>query len=43
MSKNGASRIVIGDSRVMLKIVASHNDDSRGIIYEHYLNYKPSH
>ncbi len=35
MSVNDASRIIIGDSRVMLKIVASHADDSRGIFYDY--------
>jgi hypothetical protein len=29
----GASRIVIDDSRVLLQIVASLTDDSRGVIY----------
>jgi hypothetical protein len=33
MSENEASRIVIEDSRVMLQIVATLTDDSRGIIY----------
>jgi hypothetical protein len=33
MSVNDTSRIVIDDSRVMLRIVASQTDDSRGIIY----------
>ena len=34
MSVNDASWIVIDDSRVMLQIVASLTDDSRGMIYE---------
>jgi hypothetical protein len=34
MSVNDAFRIVIDDSRVMLQIVASLSDDSRGIIYD---------
>ncbi len=34
MSVNDASCIVIDDSRVMLQIVASLTDDSRGMIYE---------
>jgi len=33
MSVNDASRIVIDNSRVMLQIVASLMDDSRGVIY----------
>ena len=33
MSVNDASRIVIDDSRVMLQIVASLTEDSRGIKY----------
>ncbi len=33
MSENDASGIVIDDSRVMLQIVVSLTDDSRGIIY----------
>jgi hypothetical protein len=33
MSENDASRIIIDDSRVMLQIVASLTDDSRGIIF----------
>jgi len=32
MSINDASRIVINDSIVILQIVASRTDDSRGII-----------
>ncbi len=32
MSVNDASRIVIDDSRVMLQIVDSLTDDSRGVI-----------
>ncbi len=35
MSVNDASRIVIPYSRVMLQIVTSLMDDSRGIIYYH--------
>ncbi len=35
MSVNDASRIITDDSRVMLQIVASLTDDSRGIIYDH--------
>ncbi len=34
MSVNDASRIVIDDFRVMLQIVASLTDNSRGIIYD---------
>ncbi len=34
MSVYDASKIVIDDSRVMLQIVASLNDDSIGIIYD---------
>ncbi len=34
MSVNDTSRIVIDDSRVMLQIVASLTDNSRGIIYD---------
>jgi hypothetical protein len=37
MSVNDASRIIIGDSRVMFKIVASLADDFRGIIYNRYM------
>jgi hypothetical protein len=33
MSENDAYSIIIDDSRVMLQIVASLTDDSRGIIY----------
>ena len=33
MSVNDASRIVIDDSRMMLQIVASLTDNSKGIIY----------
>jgi hypothetical protein len=33
MSENDASRIKIDDSRVMLQIVPSLSDNSRGIIY----------
>ncbi len=35
MSVNDSSRIVIDNSEVMLQIVASLPDDSRGIIYDH--------
>jgi hypothetical protein len=35
MSVNDTSRIIIDDSRVMLQIVASLTDDSRGVIYNH--------
>ncbi len=35
MSVNDASRILKKNSRVMLQIVASLTDDSRGIIYDH--------
>jgi hypothetical protein len=34
MSVDGASRIDNDESRVMLQIVASLTDDSRGIIYD---------
>ncbi len=34
MSVNDASRIIIDDSIVMLQIVASLSDDSRGAIYD---------
>ncbi len=34
MSVNDASRIIIGNSRVMIEIVASLSDDSRGVIYD---------
>jgi len=34
MSGNDASRIQIDDSRVMLQIMVSLTDNSRGIIYE---------
>ncbi len=34
MRVNNTSRIVIDDSRVVLKIVASLIDDSRGVIYD---------
>ncbi len=34
MSVNGASRIVIENSRVMLQIVGSLTDNSRGVIYD---------
>jgi hypothetical protein len=37
MSVNGASRIIIDDSRVMLQIVASLTYDSRGIVYDHIM------
>ncbi len=33
MSVNDASRIISDDSKVMLQIVVSLTDDSRGIIY----------
>ncbi len=33
MSENDTSRIVIDDSGVMLEVVASLTDDSRGFIY----------
>jgi hypothetical protein len=33
MTVNDASKIVIDNSRVMLQIVASLTDDSRGVIY----------
>jgi hypothetical protein len=33
MSVNDASRIIIDDSKVMLQIVASFTDNSRGVIY----------
>ncbi len=35
MSVNDASRIIIDNSKVMFKIVASLTDDCRGIIYDH--------
>ncbi len=34
MSENDASKIIIDDSRVMLQIVASLSDNSRGVIYD---------
>ncbi len=34
MSVNDASRIIIDESRVMIQIVASLTDSSRGIIYD---------
>ncbi len=34
MSVNDATRIIIGDSRVMLQIVGSLIDDSKGAIYD---------
>jgi hypothetical protein len=37
MSVNGASAIIIDDSRVMLQIAASLTDDSRGIVYDHII------
>jgi hypothetical protein len=37
MSINDASRIVIDDSRVVLQIVASHTDDSRGVTYDPHM------
>jgi hypothetical protein len=33
MNVNDAYRIIIDDSRVMFQIIASHTDDSRGVIY----------
>jgi hypothetical protein len=35
MSVNHNCRIIIDGSRVMLQIVASLNDDSRGVIYNY--------
>ncbi len=35
MSENDASKIIIDDSKVMLQIVTSLTDNSRGIIYDH--------
>ncbi len=35
MNINHNSRIIIDGSRVMLKIEASLNDDSRGVIYNY--------
>jgi hypothetical protein len=35
MSANDTCRIIIDDSRLMLQIVASLTDDSRGVIYNH--------
>jgi hypothetical protein len=43
MSVNVASTIVIDDSRVMLQIVASLTDDSRGIIYDGNMFYITGH
>ncbi len=37
MSVNGASRITIGNSRVMVQIVALLTDNSRVIIYDHII------
>jgi hypothetical protein len=37
---NDTSRIVIDDSRVMLRIVASLTGDSRGVIYDHNMIIK---
>jgi hypothetical protein len=34
MSVNDSSRIIIGDSRVTIRVVASLSDDSRGVIYD---------
>ncbi len=34
MSENDTSRIVIDNSRVMIQIVASLTDNSRGVIYD---------
>jgi hypothetical protein len=42
MSVNEASKITIDNSRVMLKIVASLTDNSRGIIYKlNMIEYMP--
>jgi hypothetical protein len=35
MSVNDAPRIIIDNSRVMLQMVASLTDESRGITYDH--------
>jgi hypothetical protein len=35
MSENDVARITIEDTRVMLQIVESDTDDSKGIIYNH--------
>ena len=43
MSENDASRIIIDDSRVMLQIVASLTDDSRGVIYNRNVFYSRGH
>ncbi len=43
MSENDASRIVIDDSRVMLQIVASLTDNSRGVINDCKYAYNPGH
>jgi hypothetical protein len=50
MRENDASVVVINDSKVMLQIVASLTDDSRGVIYcrnmfivqatEHFKNWR---
>jgi len=37
MRVNDTSRNAIYDSKVMLQIVASLTDDSRVVIYEHYM------
>ncbi len=37
MSVNDTSRIMIENSSVMLQIVASLTDDSRGVIYDHHM------
>ncbi len=37
MSINDASRNIIDDTRVMPLNVASHIDDSKGIIYDHHM------
>ncbi len=34
MCVNDASRIIIGNSRVTIRVVASLTDDSRGVIYD---------
>ncbi len=42
MSVNDAPRIVIDDSKVMLQVVGSLTDNSRGIIYaSNVLHYRP--
>ncbi len=37
MSVNGTSRIAIDKCRMMLQIVMSLTDDSRGVIYDYYM------